>query len=158
MSIVFRELSAAECARQWPCGRVCRSWLDGTPTSDPQEEYSYWGHSRPHQSWAVTVPGLVQAMFNFVFFFNYQLKLVFFFFFNKSVSFLHFRCTTSLIYPEGLARLVPHPMWETPSSRKFPGPPSREYALQVTRVPPPPTSAPEVTGGVNLWTLYPVLC
>lgn len=49
-------------------------------------------------------------------------------------------------------------MWETPSSRQFPGSSPREYALQVTRVPPWPTSAPEVTGGVNLWTLDPVLC
>ena len=80
------------------------------------------------------------------------------FFLNKSVSFLHFRCTASLIYPEGLARLVPYPIWEPPSSRKCPGPSSREYALQVTRVPPPPSSAPEVTGGVSLWTLCPVLC
>ena len=48
-------------------GRVCRSWLDRTPTSDPWEKYSCWGPSRPHQSWAVAMPGLVQATFNFFF-------------------------------------------------------------------------------------------
>lgn len=120
-------------------GRVCSSWLDGTPTSDPREKVLLSGSFPPTPElgcgWALLGPGDV------------------FFFFNKSVSFLRFRCTASLMYPDGLARLVPHPIWEAPSSRKCPGPSSREYALQVTRVPPPPSSAPEVTGGVNLWTL-----
>ena len=71
----------------------------------------------PAQSRAGLWLGLVWSRRRlFIFKLVFKISLYFFFFFNKSVSFLHFRCTASLTYPEGLARLVPYPIWEPPSS------------------------------------------